>query len=68
VDATQEAPVGEPRKVPGGDLVRKATRVTTSTAVAATEVMVMSIQTTGRALKRLVPKPPRRNLRSVDED
>ena len=60
--------MGEPRKMPGGDLLRKAARVTTSTAVAATEVMVMSIQTTGRVLKRLVPRPPRRNLRSVDED
>jgi hypothetical protein len=41
--------------MPGGDLIRKATRVTTGTAVAATEVMVMSIQTTGRVLKRVVP-------------
>ncbi len=47
--------MGEPRKMPGGDLIRKTARVTTGTAVAATEVMVMSIQTTGRVLKRLVP-------------
>ena len=60
--------MGEPRKMPGGDLVRRAARVTTSTAVAATEVMVMSLQTAGHVLKRLVPKAPRRNLRSVDED
>lgn len=60
--------MGEPRKMPGGDLIRKATRVTTGTAVAATEVMVMSIQTTGRVLKRVVPKPPRRGSGSADEN
>jgi len=59
--------MGEPRKMPGGDLIRKATRVTTGTAVAATEVMVMSIQTTGRVMKRLMPKPLRRDSRPEDQ-
>ncbi len=60
--------MGEPRKMPGGDLIRKAARVTTATAVAATEVMVMSFEMTRRVLKRVVPKPPRRGPRAVDED
>ncbi len=47
--------MAEPRKMPGGDLIRKAARVTTGTAVAATEVMVMSFEMTGRAVKRLIP-------------
>ena len=46
----------EPRKMPGGDLIRKAARVTTSTAVAATEVMVKSFEMTGRVVKKLLPK------------
>lgn len=60
--------MAEPRKMPGGDLIRKAARVTTGTAVAATEVMVMSFEMTGRVLQRLVPKPPRRGPRSVDDE
>ncbi|HUR74182.1 MAG TPA: hypothetical protein VMZ00_07890 [Sporichthya sp.] len=48
--------MGEPRKMPGGDLIRKAARVTTGTAVAATEVMVMSFEMTGRVVKRLIPR------------
>jgi hypothetical protein len=44
-----------PRKMPGGDLIRKAARMTTGTAVAATEVMVMSFEMTGRVVKRLIP-------------
>ena len=59
--------MGEPRKMPGGDLIRKATRVTTGTAVAATEVMVMSLQTTGRVVRRLLARA-RRNPRPADED
>lgn len=59
--------MGEPRKMPGGDLIRKAARVTTGTAVAATEVMVMSFEMSRRVMNRLVPRP-RRDLRSVDED
>ncbi|MBA3743201.1 hypothetical protein [Sporichthya sp.] len=47
--------MAEPRKMPGGDLIRKAARVTTGTAVAATEVMVMSFEMTGRVVKRLIP-------------
>jgi hypothetical protein len=41
--------------MPGGDLIRKAARVTTGTAVAATEVMVKSFQMTGRMAKRMLP-------------
>jgi hypothetical protein len=59
--------MGEPRKMPGGDLIRKAARVTTGTAVAATEVMVMSFEMSRRVMNRLVPRP-RRDLRSVDDD
>jgi hypothetical protein len=59
--------MGEPRKMPGGDLIRKAARVTTGTAVAATEVMMMSFEMSRRVMNRLVPRP-RRDLRSVDDD
>ncbi len=45
-----------PRKMPGGDLIRKAARVTTGTAVAATDVLVMSFEMTGRVVKRLIPR------------
>jgi hypothetical protein len=42
--------------MPGGNFLRKAARVTTGTAVAATEVMVMSFEMTGRIVKRLLPR------------
>ncbi len=48
--------MGEPRKMPGGDLIRKATRVTTDTAVAATEVLSMSLRMTGRLVRKVVPR------------
>jgi hypothetical protein len=41
--------------MPGGDLIRAATRVTTDAAVAATELVVASIERTGRVVKRLLP-------------
>ena len=59
--------MGEPRKMPGGNLIRKAARVTTGTAVAATEVMVMSFEMSRRVVKRIVPKP-RRGPRAVDDE
>ncbi|GAA0606837.1 hypothetical protein GCM10009547_06020 [Sporichthya brevicatena] len=48
--------MGEPRKMPGGDLIRRATRVTTGTAVAATEVLSMSLSMTGRLVRKVVPR------------
>ncbi|HVE25129.1 MAG TPA: hypothetical protein VNC22_06995 [Sporichthya sp.] len=50
----------EPRKMPGGNLIRKAARVTTGTAVAATEVLVMSFEMTGRVVRKVLPSRGRR--------
>jgi hypothetical protein len=47
--------MSEPRKMPGGDLIRRAARLTTGTAVAATDVMVMSFEMTGRVARKLLP-------------
>jgi hypothetical protein len=41
--------------MPGGNLIRKAARVTTGTAVAATEVLVMSFEMTGRVVRKVLP-------------
>lgn len=41
--------------MPGGNAIRRAVRVTTGTAVAATEVMVMSFEMTRRLTRRVLP-------------
>lgn len=54
--------MGEGRKMPGGNAIRRAVRVTTGTAVAATEVMVMSFNVTRRvsgSARRMLPLPKR---------
>lgn len=54
--------MSEGRKMPGGNAIRRAVRVTTGTAVAATEVMVMSFEVTRRVSGkawRMMPLPKR---------
>lgn len=54
----------EGRKVPGGQALRRAVRITTGTAVAATEVLVMSFEVS----RRVGGKVTRKVLHPKGED
>lgn len=63
--------MAEGRKMPGGNAIRRAVRVTTGTAVAATEVMVMSFEVTRRVsgkARRMLPLPKRGPNSTDDPD